>query len=160
MKTRAGYKQERGTQSRTEFMEQVGERLRSLGFRVTPQRTLILAALVSGQGHVSAEDIYAEVRSIYPHVNISTVYRTLEQFRDIGLVTQTDLGGGCVQYHCADKGQHHHLVCQKCGRTIELEDSFVEPLRTRLLEEHQFHADMMHFAIFGRCAECEQKQQG
>ena len=138
-------------------MEQVGERLRELGFRVTPQRALILAALIAGEGHVSAEDIYGQVRATFPHVNVSTVYRTLELFRDMGLVTQTDLGGGCVQYHYGDKGQHHHLVCQKCGRTVELEDGFLEPLRERLLNEHRFYANLMHFAIFGRCAECERK---
>jgi len=115
---------------------------------------LILTALEGSDDHISAEEIYAQVCAKYPQVNISTVYRTLELLKSLGLVTETDLGEGRVRYHFADKGHHHHLICENCGATIEVEESLLLPLKRALLKEHQFKANLSHFAIFGRCARC------
>ncbi|MBI2908146.1 MAG: transcriptional repressor [Chloroflexi bacterium] len=130
------------------------QRLRQLGYRLTPQRMMLLSAIEEGEGHVSAEEIYARVQSRYPGMNISTVYRTLDLLTELGLVTRTDMGGGVVRYHPSNKGQHHHLVCQECGGVAELDDSILTPLRESLEEKYQFQADVRHFAIFGRCARC------
>ena len=133
----------------------VNDALWELGYRLTPQRMLILAALGDSDDHISAEEIHAWVRAEYPHVNISTVYRTLELLKSLGLVTETDLGEGRVRYHFADKGHHHHLICEKCGATIDVDESLFLPLKRTLLREHQFRASINHFAIFGRCAKCQ-----
>ncbi|MFH1485460.1 MAG: Fur family transcriptional regulator [Chloroflexota bacterium] len=130
-------------------------RLRELGYRLTPQRIMVLSAIEAVEGHVSAEEIHAHVQAEYPGMNISTVYRTLDLLAELGLVTRTDMGGGIVRYHPADKGQHHHLVCQECGAVIELDDSILTPLRAALQERHGFQADVRHLAIFGRCARCQ-----
>jgi len=129
-------------------------RLSEQGYRMTPQRMMVLAAIENSEHHISAEEIYAQVVAKYPHVNISTVYRTLELLHRLGLVTQTDLGGGRVRYHPADKGHHHHLVCQECGKIIDLDESILYPLKEVLLREYKFSADLRHLAIFGRCADC------
>ncbi len=132
----------------------VNHALRELGYRLTPQRMLILAALRDSDDHISAEEIHARVRAKYPHVNISTVYRTLELLKSLGLVTETDLGEGRVRYHFAAKGHHHHLICENCGATIEVDESLFLPLKRTLLKEYQFAASINHFAIFGRCERC------
>ncbi len=140
-------------------MKQTGkiiDKLSERGYRLTPQRMLVLAAIESSDDHISAEEIYAEVVKKYPHVNISTVYRTLELLNRLDLVTETDLGGGRVRYHPADKGHHHHLVCQECGRIIDLDESILVSLKDVLLGEYGFSADLRHLAIFGRCADCRQ----
>ena len=93
----------------------IGSKLTELGYRLTPQRMMVLSAIENSDDHISAEEIYVQVIAKYPHVNISTVYRTLELLGRLGLVTETDLGGGRVRYHSAEKGHHHHLVCQECG---------------------------------------------
>lgn len=130
------------------------DKLSERGYRLTPQRMLVLAAIENSDDHISAEEIYAEVVKKYPHVNISTVYRTLELLNRLDLVTETDLGGGRVRYHPADKGHHHHLVCQECGRIIDLDESILVSLKDVLLGEYGFSADLRHLAIFGRCADC------
>lgn len=132
------------------------DKLSERGYRLTPQRMLVLAAIENSDDHISAEEIYAEVVKKYPHVNISTVYRTLELLNRLDLVTETDLGGGRVRYHPADKGHHHHLVCQECGRIIDLDESILVSLKDVLLGEYDFSADLRHLAIFGRCADCRQ----
>ena len=121
---------------------------------MTPQRMMILSAIENSDNHISAEEIYAQVVAKYPHVNISTIYRTLELLKRLGLVTETDLGGGRVRYHPTDKGHHHHLVCRECGAVIDLDESVLFPIRNVLLRDYEFIADLRHLAIFGRCMNC------
>ncbi len=130
-------------------------RLSELGYRLTPQRMMILSAIEGSESHISAEEIYAQVVAKYSHVNISTVYRTLELLKRLGLVTETDLGEGRVRYHPADKGHHHHLVCEECGAIIDLDESTLFPLKDALLRNYKFVADLRHLAIFGRCTNCQ-----
>lgn len=140
-------------------MKQDGDLISKLseqGYRLTPQRMLVLSAIENSNDHISAEEIYAQVVAKYSHVNISTIYRTLELLNRLGLVTETDLGGGRVRYHPAGKGHHHHLVCQECGKVIDLDETVLYPLKKVLLREYKFSADLRHLGIFGRCAECNQ----
>jgi len=129
-------------------------KLREKGYRLTPQRMMVLSAIENSANHISAEEIYAQVVSRYPGVNISTVYRTLELLKRLGMVTETDLGGGRVRYHPADKGHHHHLVCQECGAMTDLDESLLSDLRSSLLREYGFDTDLRHLAFFGRCSKC------
>ena len=115
---------------------------------------MILSAIKNSNDHTSAEEIYTQVAAKYPHINISTVYRTLELLKKLGLVTETNLGEGRVRYHPADKGHHHHLVCQECGTIIDLDESVLSSLKSALLREYKFSADLRHLAIFGRCVKC------
>ena len=124
------------------------------GYRMTPQRMMILSAIENSDDHISAEEIYAQIVAKYPNVNISTVYRTLELLERLGLVTKTDLGEGRVRYHPADKGHHHHLICRECGAIIDLDESLLTSLKSTLLREYKFSADLRHLAILGRCVNC------
>jgi len=138
-------------------MNQPGDilgKLSKLGYRLTPQRIMILSAIENSDSHISAEEIYAQVVAKYPNVNISTVYRTLELLKELRLVTETDLGGGRVRYHSAEKGHHHHLVCKECGAVVDLDEPVLSPLKDALLREYKFIADLRHLAIFGCCINC------
>ncbi len=135
------------------------DELSHLGYRMTPQRLMIVAAIEASENHISAEDIYAQVVAKYPNVNVSTVYRTLELLEKLGLVTKTDLGGGSIMYHPLEKGHHHHLVCRECGITIDLDESALNPLKDSLLRDYQFIAELRHLGIQGLCVNCKQKAQ-
>lgn len=130
-------------------------KLSEQGYRLTPQRMMVLDAIEHSENHISAEEIYAQVITKYPHLNISTVYRTLELLNRLELVTETDLGGGRVRYHPADKGHHHHLVCQECGRVIDLDESVMDDLKLVLRRDYDFDPDIRHLALFGTCADCK-----
>ena len=132
----------------------IANKLSELGYRLTPQRMMILSSIENSDDHISAEEIYTQVLAKYPYVNISTVYRTLELLKQLGLVTETDLGGGRVRYHPAGKGHHHHLVCRECGAIIDLDEAVLASLNDILLREYKFIADLRHLAIFGRCVNC------
>lgn len=130
------------------------ERLREQGYRLTPQRAMILSIIEGSDRHISAEEIYAQVAAKYPQVNISTVYRTLELLKQLGLIYETDLGEGRVKYHPEDKGHHHHLVCQNCGAIIDIDESTLAGLKDVLLHQYDFSAQLRHVAIFGLCGNC------
>src|ERR1700730_14098180 len=127
--------------------------LRASGYRVTPQRQLVLEA-VTKLNHASPEEICVEVRETARGVNVSTVYRTLELLEELGLVTHTHLGHGAPTYHAAAEQQHLHLVCRVCGQVTEAEPALADPLADKLRAEQGFEIDPAHFAIFGRCAAC------
>src|ERR1700689_2103720 len=127
--------------------------LRASGYRVTPQRQLVLEAVTKLE-HATPEEIYAEVKQTAVGVNVSTVYRTLELLEQIGLVTHTHLGHGAPRYHLAAEAQHVHLVCQQCERVTQVAPSAVRSLISALDTEHGFETDVGHLTVFGRCADC------
>ncbi len=135
------------------------ESLREVGYRLTPQRMLIVSIIHDSKGHVTAEEVHGRVVEQYPFVDISTVYRTLQLLKKLHLLNETDLGGGRVEFELTQEARHHHLVCRQCGATSPLDDEMIEPLRARLLEKRGFQADMEHFAIFGVCRGCVKKAQ-
>jgi len=132
------------------------EALQEIGYRLTPQRMMILEAIADSGGHISAEEIHEQVRVAYPYLDISTVYRTLDLLKTLHLVSETDMGRGHAQYELLSKGLHHHLICTECGRILDMENSFLDPLRLAIEEEYDFHAETEHLAIFGICGDCKQ----
>ncbi len=128
--------------------------LREAEMKLTPQRLMVLTALRHAPGHVTAADVYEKVRTAYPYVDISTVYRTLAALKQMRLVTETDMGGGDLRYEWVRGNRHHHLICGACGAVTDLDHAYLERLGADLLNDLGFAADLDHFAIFGRCAAC------
>ena len=127
--------------------------LRALGYRLTPQRQLVLEA-VDALGHATPEEIAARVRQTARGVNISTVYRTLDLLEELGLVTHAHLGHGAPTYHVAGSQTHLHLVCHACGTVAEESAAVVDELARRVAARHGFVLDTGHLAISGLCARC------
>lgn len=131
------------------------QRLRQLGYWLTPQRMMIVAAIENSDHHISAEEIYDQIKARYPHMNISTIYRTLDLLKRRGLVTETDLGEMSVRYHLAERGPHHYLVWQRCGQVIDLDEASFFSLKDALRRKYKFEADLNHLAIFCHCVRCK-----
>jgi Fur family transcriptional regulator, ferric uptake regulator len=128
--------------------------LQAKGYRLTPQRIMVVDALHGAKRHISAEEIFARLRGKYRYANISTVYRTLELLKELGLAAEISMGDGIVRYHARENSRHHHLVCNKCGKMIDLPEEELAPLEKSLIKSHGFKADMHHLAIFGLCSDC------
>jgi Fur family ferric uptake transcriptional regulator len=131
------------------------ETLRDRGYRLTPQRLLVMEAIEASDDHISAEEIHSQAHARYPYMNISTVYRTLDLLKEQGLVAESDLGGGRFLYHPVGKAHHHHLVCRKCGKVQDIEVSALDNLRQEIKERYGFGAVFDHMAIFGTCKSCK-----
>ena len=125
------------------------ERLRAQGYRLTPQRELILAAVERLQ-HATPDEIFAEVSSQSTAVNISTVYRTLEVLEELGLVRHIHLSDRAPTYHSVSGGPvHFHMTCRNCGQVISVEEVEAEKFVERLRVDHGFRVDIAHLTIFG-----------
>ncbi len=135
------------------------EELRARGYRVTPQRQLVLEAVTKLE-HATPEEICASVQQTARGVNISTIYRSLELLEQLGLVTHTHLGHGAPRYHLAAEAEHVHLVCAQCGRITQVGPDAVEPLVTALAGHYGFETDVGHLTVFGRCADCRSAGPG
>ena len=129
--------------------------LRGRGYRITPQREMIIQALLQSEWHMTAEEIYQQVQAFTQATNIATVYRTLELLVAEGMACQNDLGGGRVEYSSRQHGTHIHLVCRQCGEVIDADNLLTEPLRERIKERYSFDASLNHISISGLCNSCQ-----
>jgi Fur family transcriptional regulator, ferric uptake regulator len=129
-------------------------KLRGSGYRLTPQRELILDA-VDSLGHATPDEVLAEVRKTSSALNISTVYRTLEVLEQLGLVRHAHLSDRAPTYHSVRDHEHFHLVCRNCHTVISVDPDVLEPTLDRLREEFAFEADVGHLTVFGRCTDCQ-----
>lgn len=129
------------------------EKLRGSGYRLTPQRELILRA-VDKLGHATPDEVLAEVRTHASAVNVSTVYRTLEVLEELGLVRHAHLSDRAPTYHSTTGHEHFHLVCRNCQRVVSVDPDVAAPLAETLRAEHGFVADIGHLTVFGQCVSC------
>ena len=130
-----------------------GAELRARGYRLTPQRQLVLEA-VGQLGHATPDDIVHAVRRTAAAVNISTVYRTLELLEQVGMVRHTHLGHGAPTFSVATDDDHVHLVCRDCGGVEEASSEVVAPVVSALAATQGFQVDVGHFSVFGICRSC------
>ncbi len=134
--------------------------LRARGMRATPQRAIIFEAIEKLEGHITAEDIYAEVQKVNLYISLATVYRTLELLQELQLITPSNLGGSQTYFALKDHGSHHHLVCLECGGIAEFSDKLFGPVRTQLAEDYGFQVRTDHMSLFGVCKGCWEKGNG
>ena len=92
---------------------------------------------------------------LHHDIDLSTVYRTLERLRDEGILSQTDLGRGCAEFEIVQDRPHHHLICQACGKVINLNHEYLLPLAGAIRRELHFDPILAHLAIFGICQDCQ-----
>src|SRR5690349_24552283 len=127
--------------------------LREKGYRLTPQRELVLAA-VNDLEHATPEQVCAKVQETASGINISTVYRTLELLEELGLVRHAHLGHGAPSYHPAGHSHHLHLVCRDCGLVSQVSAAVAASLDAAVRKAEGFEVDLEHFALYGRCRNC------
>jgi Fur family ferric uptake transcriptional regulator len=135
------------------------QQLRQKGFRITPQREMIIKAITESNQHMSAEQVYERVRQRTQAINLATIYRTLDLLVEQGLVCRNDLGGGRIKYATQQHGTHIHLVCRQCGCVIDAEYSLIAPLADQFRARYDFEADLQHISISGLCQDCQKGEQ-
>ncbi len=131
------------------------QQLRKRGFRLTPQREIILSVLHDIEGWATADEIYRRVQIISTSVDISTVYRTLDLLQELGLVSCVDAGEDQRRYELIGvHGPHLHLICQACGQVIGADLEIAQAFGERLQAEHGFRPALEHLSIPGLCPAC------
>ena len=138
--------------------EQAVEMLRQQGYRLTPQRLLVLSIVGNGGGHMGVDEVFRLAREAYPYMDIATVYRTLHLYKKLGVVTEVAIGDR-LHYELTDpNGKHHHMVCQGCHGAFNLSPHYLEEFRSTLINEFGFEPDLDHFAVMGTCVNCRESR--
>jgi Fur family ferric uptake transcriptional regulator len=135
------------------------ETLRRRGYRVTPQREMVIEIIAHSGCHMTVEEIFEEVQAHSRAVNIATIYRTLDLLVEEGLASRADLGSGRVVYATIKHGPHAHLVCRRCGYVVDVEIDLFEPWLQRIQAQCGFVCGSPHFVVHGLCAGCQAEMQ-
>jgi Fur family transcriptional regulator, ferric uptake regulator len=128
--------------------------IKERGYRLTPQRQIILEALHDAGGHCTPEEVYQRVQLTSSAINRTTVYRTLDFLVRLGLVTTAHMQGNQVIYELASERPHHHLVCQHCNHVEQLDHQQVASMFVNLEQETGYQINTDHLVLFGLCPHC------
>ena len=132
--------------------------LHAQGYRLTPQRQMILQAVRQADDHVTPDEVYASVHRQNPAISRATIYRTLDFLCEVRLIHAL-YWGGQMYYEIADDQPHHHLVCRACGGMEECEHDVLQVMFEAVEKKHHFLIDMDHVALFGLCQQCRGRQK-
>jgi Fur family ferric uptake transcriptional regulator len=127
--------------------------------RATSQRVLLLGLIQRSNGHVDADELHRQARKKYPRISLSTVYRNLQVFSEMGLIEKLHFDEEHHHYEVTPATEHHHLLCVDCGRIVE----FTLPLRNQLHDEvsrqFDFEIDGIEVQVTGVCSSCRRKKK-
>jgi Fur family ferric uptake transcriptional regulator len=134
------------------------------GFKMTNQRKVIFEILAENSDeHLSPEEIYDLIKDRYPEMGLATIYRSLQIFEEIGLVYKLNFGDGRYRYELLpsdeDNGhQHHHLVCNNCGKIIEVKEDLMNSLEETIEKQYNFEIKDHIVKFTGICSQCRKKE--
>ena len=129
--------------------------LRQHGYKLTPQRRVVIQAIASNQDHLTPTAIYERVHQDQPNIGLVTIYRTLEILAELELICQLHAGGICHSYTISTPQHHHHLICSNCGIVIDFTGHYLSELEQSLSREKGFRIDGHLLEFFGLCQACQ-----
>ena len=132
----------------------LGRTLKTSGHRLTGQRELLLQLIQDSGGHLDAHELFRLASERNPRLSLSTVYRTMNLLRDLGLVDEVHLGEDHHHYELKPKAQHCHLICVSCGAVVEIGFELVDQLRQTVAAQHDFEITEARVDLVGLCARC------
>ncbi|CAH2213140.1 Fur family transcriptional regulator [Tepidibacter aestuarii] len=141
------------------YIETVKLKLKEEGYKLTPQRRSIVDIMIKNEGkHLNSEEIYDLVKIACPEIGLATVYRTLQLLDDIGAVSKLNLDDGCCRYEINlndETHNHHHLICKKCNKIMEVEEDLLETLEEQIEKNYGFKIFDHDVKFFGMCNSCK-----
>lgn len=136
-------------------------KLKDNSLKLTGQRKNILDLLAdNSEKHLAADEVHKILSENYEKVGIATVYRTLSLMEKLGLVSGISLDDGCKRYQInnfTEKHQHHHLICERCGKVIDMQDDLLDLLEKQVFEKHGFVVKNHKVKLYGKCKDCGSK---
>jgi Fur family peroxide stress response transcriptional regulator len=126
---------------------------RRRGLAVTVQRRTVFEALSARRDHPTADQVYDAVRGRIPGLSRTTVYRVLEALVEAGFVRKVHHAGGVARFDPVTQ-RHHHLVCEACGRLVDLDDAAVPALRLPEARGSGFRIKDYSVSFLGLCGAC------
>jgi Fur family ferric uptake transcriptional regulator len=138
-------------------METFHSRLRERGLKSTAPRDDIARVFFGLGRHISAEELYGEVKKINPHVGYATIYRTLKLLKECELLSERHFDEGQARYEIAGEHHHDHFICENCGKIIEFEEEELERLQQVVAQKIGAVLRRHKMELYGLCADCRVK---
>jgi len=135
----------------------ITEILRGKGFKVTPQRLAIYKILMDSHDHPTAEMIFDKLQSRYPTMSLATVYKTIEVFREMGLICSLNIGEDKARYD-ANTTPHIHMVCRQCGKIEDVMDIEFRELKIAAEKKSGYRITEEQVYFHGLCPICVKKK--
>ena len=132
-------------------------RFKAAGMRITSQRMLVLHVLAKAEGHLDANQIFERARRHDVRLSLSTVYRTLQKLKELGLIDELHFDENHHHYEVKQPVGHHHLVCLGCGKIIEFECPLSAQMKQDVAREKNFEVTATEVHMTGYCAQCRRK---
>lgn len=129
------------------------------GQRLTNQRALLLDLIRQGHGHVDADELYRIARVKRPRLSLSTVYRSLQLFKKLGLVEERHFDETHHHYEVKGSREHTHLFCLNCGQVSEYFEPIDEGIKEKISKEKDFEIAGIETRILGYCSKCKGKRK-
>ncbi|MEE8599357.1 MAG: transcriptional repressor [Dehalococcoidales bacterium] len=127
--------------------------------KFTNQRALILEIIHHGEGHLDADEVYRRARDKQPRLSLSTVYRTLRRFKELGLIEEVHFDEAHHHYEVKPLAEHHHLLCLGCGRVIEFHYPLSRYVKRNVPEARGFRVVETEIRMTGYCPGCRQDKK-
>ena len=124
------------------------------GKRSTSQRKLLLKLIRQAGGHLDADDLYRRAREREPGISLSTVYRNLKLFKELGLVEERHFADEHHHYEVKAPVEHHHVVCLGCGVVVEFVNPLAERMKRQVGKDNGFQITGAEIRMEGYCADC------
>ncbi|MFA6540088.1 MAG: Fur family transcriptional regulator [Bacteroidota bacterium] len=130
--------------------------LKTGSYRITPERFVILEAVMLFDGHFDADELFFQMKTNGQKVSRATVYNTLDLLQDCGLISKYRFGENHSRYEKAfGRPHHHHLICLECGDIIEFVNDKIEKIQNEVCTTNNFKSQTSTLQIFGICSKCQ-----
>lgn len=139
-----------------EIIAWIKKAIKDGGCRFTAQRLAVARVFCENRGaHLTAEEIYASAKRLYPGISLATVYKTAQQFEKLGLALRINvLGVGRYQLALPGEKRHRHFVCRGCGRVIDIDREIFADSETRFEQKYGVEIEENNSLYSGLCADC------
>jgi Fur family peroxide stress response transcriptional regulator len=126
--------------------------------RKSIQRDAILRVINNTTTHPGADWIYDQVRKEIPNISLGTVYRNLKLLAQAGEIKELDIPGISSRFD-GRTSNHHHLICEECGRIFDMEESVDRTMEIRIAQKTGFKVKMQYLKFIGLCSDCQKNNE-
>lgn len=141
-------------ETQTRF-EQLMNKLRQRGFRLTPQRVALLRLLSGSEGHPSASQLYDQLKAQFPTTSLGTIYRTLNLLKDLNEVLELGFSDDDNRYDGNKPYPHPHLICIRCRKIIDPDVSLTQSLIEEMTQLSGYEIVSHRLDFYGICPDCQ-----
>ncbi|QGM81174.1 ferric iron uptake transcriptional regulator [Otariodibacter oris] len=139
--------------------------LKKVGLKVTEPRLTILELMQTTRKeiqHFSAEDIYKLLLEKHSEIGLATVYRVLNQFEEVGILTRHNFDSNKAVYELNFNHEHDHIICMDCGKVFEFKDTEMEKRQREISQQHGIELSNHSLYLYGKCSNlqsCDEKEK-